>query len=81
MAPQKHGPVLKAKPIMGQGRDQPISRLQACPADTMARLLLYRFDLNVWHLTGRRGPMPQPWEYGLNLPDLRPSEIHWRGSR
>ena len=50
---------------------------QACPADTMARLLLYRFDLNVWHQTGRRGPMPQPGEYGLRLPPHEPEAVLW----
>jgi hypothetical protein len=47
------------------------------PADTMAGLLLYRVDLNVWHQTGRRGAMPQPGEYGLRLPPLVPEAVLW----
>jgi len=49
----------------------------ASPAETIARLLLYRFDLNVWDLMGRRGSMPQPAEYGLQLPPLSPDSVFW----
>ena len=52
-------------------------RLQACPADSLARLRLFRFDLTTWHLTGRRGPMPQAGEYGLRLPPHEPEAVLW----
>ena len=55
-----------------------LRRLQACPADCLARLRLFRFDLTTWHLTGRHGPMPQPAEYGLRLPTLSPAEVLWK---
>lgn len=50
---------------------------KACPTDCLARLRLYRFDLNVWHQTGRHGAMPQPGEYGLRLPSLGPEAVLW----
>ncbi len=50
---------------------------QAGPADCLVRLRLFRFDLNVWHQTGRHGAMPQPGEYGLRLPPLVPEAVLW----
>lgn len=54
-----------------------LRRLQACPDDSLARLRLFRFDLNIWHLTGRRGAMPQPGVYGLRLPPHEPEAVLW----
>ena len=54
-----------------------LRRLQACPADCLARLRLFRFDLTTWHLTGRRGAMPQPGEYRLRLPPHEPEAVLW----
>ncbi len=50
---------------------------QACPADCLARLRLFRFDLTLWNSTGRRGSMPRPAEYGLRLPPLVPEAVLW----
>lgn len=37
----------------------------------------YRRTLDAWDETGGKGDMPQPTDVGLNLPDLRPSQVHW----
>ena len=44
---------------------------------TLDRLARYRAALNHWQATGAVGPMPQPKDYGVGLPDLDPSQILW----
>jgi hypothetical protein len=46
---------------------------------SLRKLKHMRRDLNHHRRTGHPGPLPQPWQYGLNLPDLKPSEIFWPG--
>ena len=37
----------------------------------------YRRALDYWRATGAEGPMPQPQDHGVRLPDLEPVQVHW----
>ena len=49
------------------------------PADTLRKLKHLRRALNHHRRTGHPGPLPQPWQYGLNLPDMQEAEYYWPG--
>ena len=46
--------------------------------DGLRRLHHLRRDLDHWHGTGRRGPMPQLARFGLRLPAMGPGDVYWR---
>ena len=52
-------------------------RLQARPQATLDRLALFRLALDHWRTSGAEGPMPQPRDHGVGLPDLDPAEVLW----
>ena len=57
----------------------PIS--QGAPlCEPLRRLQWLRQELDLWDEVEGARPMPQPRQYGLNLPDLKPSDVHWRAS-
>lgn len=45
--------------------------------EPLHRLAWLRQELNLWNEAEGNRPMPQPRDFGLNLPNLRPSEIRW----
>ena len=65
----------------GGATDDTDSGLGNYLSEPLRRLRHLRRDLNHHRRTGHPGPLPQPWRYGLNLPDLRPSEIFWSGGK
>ena len=48
--------------------------------EPLRRLQWLRQELDHWDAAGGRRVMPQPRQYGIRLPDLKPSEIHWRAA-
>ena len=44
---------------------------------TLDRLARYRRALNHWYASGADGPMPQPKDHGVRLPDLDPAQVLW----
>ncbi len=42
---------------------------------SLDRLNRYRAALDRWHRRGHRGQPPQPREFDLDLPDLKPGEV------
>ena len=48
------------------------------PLDALRRLRHLRRSLNDWRTAGFVGHQPQPQDFGLRLPPLRPSEVLWR---
>ena len=48
-------------------------------AQSLDRLRTYRRALDAWDQTGGNRPMPQPSDFDLELPNLRPSWIHLGG--
>ena len=51
-------------------------QIQAQPQTTLDRLARYRTALNHWR-AGAEGPMPQPRDHGIRLPDLNPAQVLW----
>ena len=45
--------------------------------DALDRLARFRLALNHWHMSSDEGPMPQPRDHGVRLPDLEPVQVHW----
>ena len=43
----------------------------------LRRLQWLRQELDLWDEAQAARPMPQPRDFGLNLPSLRPSEVRW----
>ena len=43
----------------------------------LRRLQWLRQELYLWDEAQAARPMPQPRDFGLNLRDLKPSEVHW----
>jgi hypothetical protein len=39
-----------------------------------------REALDNWDAAGARGNMPQPIDFDLRLPSLKPSEVRWRAA-
>jgi hypothetical protein len=52
-------------------------RIQPCPANSLARLRLFRFSLDCWRACGCPGEMPQPADFDLRLPPLTPEAVLW----
>ena len=58
-------------------------RPQASPAlfqhlcEPLRRLQWLRQELDLWNEAEAARLMPQPRDCGLNLPNLRPSDVHW----
>jgi hypothetical protein len=44
----------------------------------LRRLQWLRQELDLWNESEGARPMPQSKDFGLTLPDLKPSEAHWR---
>ncbi len=42
---------------------------------SLDRLNRYRAALDRWHHHGRRERLPQPGDFGLDLPDLKPGDV------
>ena len=64
-------------------REQRLStacRSQNQLVEPLRRLAMLRQELNNWNEAGGDQPMPQPSDLGIRLPDLQPSEIHWRAA-
>ncbi len=58
------------------------STLVLAPQDShlcepLRRLQWLRQELDLWNEAEAARPMPQPQEYGLALPPLKPSEVFW----
>ena len=49
---------------------------QAQAQATLDRLARYRIALDHWRVAGD-GPMPQPKDHGVRLPDLDPAQVLW----
>lgn len=47
------------------------------PCEPLRRLQWLRQELDNWDAAEGARAMPQPEDFGLNLPGLRPSEINW----
>ena len=45
--------------------------------EPLRRLAWLRQELDLWNTAEGQRPMPQPSDFGLDLPNLRPSEVHW----
>ena len=57
------------------------AQTQASPlCEPPRRLQWLRQELDLWNEAAGDRPMPQPQDFGLNLPDLKPSEVHWRAA-
>ena len=56
------------------------SDLAAYLSEPLRRLQWLRQELDHWDAAGGRRVMPQPQQYGIQLPDLKPSEIRWRAA-
>ena len=52
-------------------------QIQAQPQATLDRLARFRIALNHWRTSGAAGPMPQPRDHGVRLPDLDPAQVLW----
>jgi len=46
--------------------------------EPLRRLKALREELDLWNEAEGNRPMPRPADFGIRLPDLRPSEILWR---
>ena len=46
--------------------------------EPLRQLHWLRQALDLWNEAEGNRPMPQPEDYGIRLPRLRPSEVHWR---
>ena len=46
--------------------------------EPLRRLKTLRQELGLWNAAEGSRPMPQPRDLGLDMPDLRPSDMHWR---
>ncbi len=62
-----------------------LSTLVLAPQDSqlcepLRRLQWLRQELDLWNEAEAARPMPQPQEYGLALPPLKPSEVFWAES-
>ena len=51
-------------------------QIQARPQAALDRLARYRIALDDWRVAGD-GPMPQPRDHGVRLPDLEPVQVLW----
>ena len=48
--------------------------------EPLRRLRWLRQELDLWPEAAGAHPMPQPRDFGIPLPNLRPSEVHWRAA-
>ena len=48
--------------------------------EPLRRLAWYRRELDGWDADAGARALPQPVDFGLDLPDLKPSEIRWRAA-
>ena len=55
----------------------PPLRLQARHQASLDRLARYRAAIDHWRTSSAEGPMPQPRDFGINLPDLDPAQVLW----
>ncbi len=54
--------------------------VQVSLADLLRRLAWLRQELNLWNEAAADRPMPQPRDFGLDIANLRPSDVHWRAA-
>jgi hypothetical protein len=45
--------------------------------ESLRRLKALRQELDLWNEAEGDRPMPQPQDCGIQLPNLRPSDVHW----
>ena len=53
----------------------------SCLCEPLRRLQWLRQELDLWNEAHGAHPMPQPRDFGIPLPNLRPSDVHfWRAA-
>ena len=79
-APRNEPGVGEANGKSKHSNTAPLSLLQISPAAvaSLACLQRLRFDYDCWNALGRPDRMPQPSDFGLNLPPLNSVEVLWR---
>ena len=45
--------------------------------NSLRKFQLFKLAAHTWDATGRRGPMPQPRDFRIDLADMTPGEFHW----
>jgi hypothetical protein len=60
---------------------RPASQLSPAAIATLGALRRYRYEVEIWNALGGRYALPQPSQFGLALPSLRPSQIAWESRR
>ena len=45
--------------------------------NSLRKFQLFKLAAHTWDATGRRGAMPQPRDFRIDLPNMTPGEFHW----
>ena len=48
--------------------------------EPLRRLRWLRQEIDFWNQAEANRPMPQPRDFGIRLPNLKPSDVHWRAA-